>query len=71
VSRIEVRNVSIVAATGYGLLAVSIAFAVAVSARAVERPPLTIEAKIPLGDVRVDSNYRLSPSHCAARVCAF
>jgi YVTN family beta-propeller protein len=52
VSRIEVRNVSIVAATGYGLLAVSIAFAVAVSARAVERPPLTIEAKIPLGDVR-------------------
>jgi hypothetical protein len=52
VSRIEVRNVSIVTTAAYGLLAVSIAFAVAVSARAVERPPLTIEAKIPLGDVR-------------------
>ena len=45
-------DVSIVTTAGYGLLAVSIAFAVAVSARAVERPPLTIEAKIPLGDVR-------------------
>ena len=52
VSRIEVRNVSIVTTAAYGLLAVSIAFAVVVSARAVERPPLTIEAKIPLGDVR-------------------
>jgi DNA-binding beta-propeller fold protein YncE len=52
VSRIEVRNVFIVTAAGFGLLAVSIAFTEAVSARAVERPPLTIEAKIPLGDVR-------------------
>lgn len=51
-SRIEVRNVSIVTTAGYGLLAVCIAFAVAFSARAVERPPLTIEAKIPLKDVR-------------------
>jgi YVTN family beta-propeller protein len=38
-------------AAGYGL-AVSIAFAGAVSARAADRAPLTIEAKIPLGDVR-------------------
>jgi YVTN family beta-propeller protein len=52
VSRIEARNVSIVAATGYGLLAVSVAFSGTVSARAVEPAPLTIEAKIPLGDVK-------------------
>ena len=39
-------------AAGYGLLAVSIALAVAVLARAVERRPLSIEAKIPLGDVK-------------------
>ena len=37
---------------GCGLFVVSIAFAVAISARAVERPLLSIEAKIPLGDVR-------------------
>jgi hypothetical protein len=41
-----------VTAAGCGLFAVSIAFAVAISARAVERPSLSIEAKIPLGDVR-------------------
>jgi DNA-binding beta-propeller fold protein YncE len=47
-----VFNVSVVRAAGYGLFALSIAFAAAASARAVERPPLSIEAKIPLGDVR-------------------
>jgi DNA-binding beta-propeller fold protein YncE len=43
---------SIVTAAGSGLLAISIAFTGNFSARAVERAPLTIEAKIPLGDVR-------------------
>jgi YVTN family beta-propeller protein len=53
VSTIEVRNLSIATAAGCcGLLAVSIGFAGAVSARAIEPAPLTIEAKIPLGDVR-------------------
>ena len=53
VSTIEVRNLSIAtAASCCGLFAVSIGFAGAVSARAIEPAPLTIEAKIPLGDVR-------------------
>src|SRR5262245_21157080 len=52
VSTIEVRNRSIATAAGCcGLFAVSIGFAGAVSA-AIEPAPLTIEAKIPLGDVR-------------------
>ena len=42
----------IVTAAGSGLLAVSIAFTWTFSTRAVERAALTIEAKIPLGDVR-------------------
>ena len=51
-STIEVRNRSIATAAGCcGLFAVSIGFAGAVSA-AIEPAPLTIEAKIPLGDVR-------------------
>jgi hypothetical protein len=64
----RVPNVSIVTAAGYGLLAISIAFTGTFSVRAVEPAPLTIEAKIPLGDVRGRIDH-LAIDH--ARQCLF
>src|SRR5262245_64689954 len=51
-ARINVPEGSIVTAAGCRLLAISIALAATFSARGIERAPLTMEAQIPLGDVR-------------------